>query len=204
MESSSLSAGESPVIIQKSYDLRAPVRVADRIHLLGQRPRVIWFTGLSGSGKSTLASELERVLHDQGRLTYRLDGDVVRKGLCSDLGYTDADRTENIRRVAELAKLMLDAGLIVITAFISPFRGDREMARTLIGRENFVEVYVDTPLAVCEQRDPKGLYKKARNGQLLEMTGIGSPYEAPLAANVVVNTLAPDNRAAILHLLEFC
>lgn len=151
----------------------------DRERLNGHKGRVIWFTGLSGSGKSTIANALEKELHSQGKRTYILDGDNVRQGLNKDLGFTDADRVENIRRVAEVAKLMMDAGLIVMTAFISPFRAERQMARELIGKENFIEVYVDTPLELCEQRDPKGLYKKARNGQLPNMTGINSPYERP-------------------------
>jgi bifunctional enzyme CysN/CysC len=158
---------------------------------------VIWFTGLSGSGKSTIANALEKVLHAQGRRTYILDGDNVRQGLNKDLGFTDADRVENIRRVAEVAKLMMDAGLIVMTAFISPFRAERQMARELIGAENFIEVFVDTPLAVCEQRDPKGLYKKARSGQLPNMTGINSPYEAPINPELIVDTAQRGVEAAL-------
>jgi bifunctional enzyme CysN/CysC len=136
----------------------------EREKLCGHSGQVIWFTGLSGAGKSTLANALEVALHEQGKRTYVLDGDNVRHGLNKDLGFTDADRDENIRRVVEVAKLMMDAGLIVMTAFISPFRREREMARELIGPEDFVEVYVSTSLAVCEQRDVKGLYKKARSG----------------------------------------
>ncbi len=151
----------------------------DRERLNGHPSKVIWFTGLSGSGKSTIANALEKELHAQGRRTYILDGDNIRQGLNKDLGFTDADRVENIRRVAEVAKLMMDAGLIVMTAFISPFRAEREMARDLIGAEHFLEVFVDTPLEVCEQRDPKGLYKKARLGLLPNLTGINSPYEPP-------------------------
>ena len=151
----------------------------DRERLNGHPGKVVWFTGLSGSGKSTLANALEQALHAQGRHTCILDGDNIRQGLNKDLGFTDVDRVENIRRIAEVAKLMLDAGLVVLTAFISPFQKDRESARALIGRANFVEIFVDTSLQVCEQRDPKGLYKKARNGQLPNMTGINSPYEAP-------------------------
>ncbi len=151
----------------------------EREKLNGHPGRVIWFTGLSGSGKSTLANALEVSLHAQGYRTYILDGDNIRQGLNKDLGFTEADRVENIRRVAEVARLMMDAGLIVMTAFISPFRREREMARDLIGAEHFLEVYVDTPLEICEQRDVKGLYKKARTGQIPNMTGINSPYEAP-------------------------
>jgi bifunctional enzyme CysN/CysC len=152
---------------------------AGREQLNGHRGRVVWFTGLSGSGKSTLANALELALHQQGLHTYLLDGDNIRKGLNKDLGFTDADRVENIRRIAEVANLMMDAGLIVITAFISPFRAERSMARDLVGSENFVEVYVNTPLEVCEQRDPKGLYRKARAGSIPNMTGINGPYEPP-------------------------
>ena len=161
---------------------------ADRERLNGHKGKVIWFTGLSGSGKSTLANALEKELHAQGKRTYILDGDNIRQGLNKDLGFTDADRVENIRRVAEVAKLMMDAGLIVMTAFISPFRAEREMARELIGAENFIEVFVDTPLDVCEQRDPKGLYKKARSSQLPNMTGINSPYEPPAQPDMVINS----------------
>ena len=156
------------------------VKRADRERLNGHKGKVIWFTGLSGSGKSTIANALEVALHAQGHRTYILDGDNIRQGLNKDLGFTDADRVENIRRVAEVAKLMMDAGLVVMTAFISPFRREREMARELIGPENFIEVYVNTPLEVCEQRDAKGLYKKARAGLLPNLSGIGSPYEPPL------------------------
>ena len=158
----------------------------DRERLNGHRGQVVWFTGLSGSGKSTLANALEKALHAQGQRTYLLDGDNLRQGLNNDLGFTDADRVENIRRVAQVARLMLDAGLVVLTAFISPFRAERDMAREVIGAENFIEVFVDTPLAVCEQRDPKGLYKKARSGQIPNMTGIDSPYEAPEQPAVVI------------------
>ena len=159
----------------------------NREQLNGHQGRVIWFTGLSGSGKSTLANALEVALHAQGKRTYLLDGDNVRQGLNKDLGFTHADRVENIRRIAEVAKLMMDAGLYVITAFISPFTQEREMARILIGSQNFVEVYINTPLAVCEKRDVKGLYKKARSGQLLNMTGISSPYEVPLSPQVILD-----------------
>jgi bifunctional enzyme CysN/CysC len=151
----------------------------DREVLKEQKGLAIWLTGLSGSGKSTLANALERSLYQAGKHTYVLDGDNIRHGLNKDLGFTDEDRVENIRRIAEVGKLMVDAGLIVITAFISPFLNDRKMARELIGENNFLEIYVSTPLSVCEQRDPKGLYKKARSGSVTHMTGISSPYEAP-------------------------
>ena len=176
---------------------------ADRERLNGHPGKVVWFTGLSGSGKSTLANALEKELHAQGKRTYILDGDNIRQGLNKDLGFTDADRVENIRRVAELAKLMMDAGLIVMTAFISPFRAEREMARELIGAENFMEVFVDTPLEICEQRDPKGLYKKARSGQLPNMTGINSPYEPPLNPDYVLPHGSQDLNASVILLTDF-
>jgi len=174
----------------------------DRERLNGHQGKVIWFTGLSGSGKSTLANALEKELHTQGKRTYILDGDNIRQGLNKDLGFTDADRVENIRRVAEVAKLMMDAGMIVMTAFISPFRAEREMARELIGAENFIEVFVDTPLEVCEQRDPKGLYKKARSGQIPNMTGINSPYEPPLKPGCVIPSSNQDLEGAIRRLTK--
>jgi bifunctional enzyme CysN/CysC len=161
----------------------------EREKLNGHKGRVIWFTGLSGSGKSTLANALEMALHAQGRRTYLLDGDNVRLGLTKDLGFTDADRVENIRRIAEVAKLMMDAGLIVMTAFISPFRREREMARELIGAENFIEVFVNTPLEACERRDVKGLYKKARTGLLPNFTGVSSAYEAPIKPDIELQGL---------------
>ncbi len=154
---------------------------AARAASLQQRPRCLWFTGLSGSGKSTIANLVEQQLHASGRHTILLDGDNVRHGLNRDLGFTAEDRVENIRRVAEVAKLMNDAGLIVLVSFISPFRSERSMARELLGEESFVEIFVDAPLEVCEARDPKGLYAKARAGRLANFTGIDSPYEAPLS-----------------------
>lgn len=145
---------------------------------------VLWFTGLSGSGKSTVAGALEQALHQLGVSTYLLDGDNVRHGLCRDLGFSDDDRKENIRRVGEVAKLMVDAGLVVLSAFISPHRAERQMVREMLGEGRFIEVFVDTPLAVCESRDPKGLYKKARAGELRNFTGIDAVYEAPDAAEI--------------------
>jgi bifunctional enzyme CysN/CysC len=173
----------------------------DREKMNGHPGRVVWFTGLSGSGKSTLANALEVALHAQGQRTYLLDGDNVRQGLNKDLGFTDANRVENIRRIAEVAKLMMDAGLVVITAFISPFRRERGMAQELIGADTFLEVYVSTPLEVCEQRDTKGLYKKARNGLLPNMTGLQSPYEAPVRPGVEINAAVLPVDAAIQHIM---
>ena len=172
----------------------------DRERLNGHKGKVIWFTGLSGSGKSTIANALEKELHAQGKRTYILDGDNIRQGLNKDLGFTDSDRVENVRRVAEVAKLMMDAGLIVMTAFISPFRAERAMARDLIGEEHFVEIFVDTPIEVCEARDPKGLYKKARNGQIPNMTGINSPYEAPQKPDLKIDTREALTADFITHL----
>ena len=161
---------------------------AAREKLNGHPGKVLWFTGLSGSGKSTIANALEVELHGRGLHTYILDGDNIRQGLNRDLGFTDTDRVENIRRIAEVAKLMMDAGLIVMTSFISPFRRERDLARELIGPENFIEIFVDTPLEVCEQRDVKGLYKKAREGKIPNMTGVNSPYEVPLTPDVTIRT----------------
>ncbi len=150
-----------------------------RAGIKGQKPCVLWFTGLSGSGKSTIANLVEKRLFGEGRHTYLLDGDNVRHGLNQDLGFTDADRVENIRRVAEAAKLFVDAGLITLVSFISPFRSERRMARDLLAPDQFVEIFVDTPLGVCMARDPKGLYKRAAAGQIKNFTGIDSPYERP-------------------------
>jgi adenylyl-sulfate kinase len=175
---------------------------ADRARAKQQVPKCIWLTGLSGSGKSTLANALEVALSEQGKHTYLLDGDNVRHGLNKNLGMSDEDRTENIRRVSEVAKLMVDAGLVVVTAFISPFRADRDAARALFEEGEFVEVFVDAPLAECEKRDPKGLYKKARAGEIKEFTGIDSPYEAPAAAEVVINTADNDIEACVKQLIE--
>jgi bifunctional enzyme CysN/CysC len=168
--------------------------------LKGQQPKILWITGLSGSGKSTIANALERKLHANGKHTFLLDGDNVRHGLNKDLGFTDADRIENIRRIGEVAKLMTDAGLIVLTAFISPFRAERDMVRALVPAGDFIEVHVDTPLDVAERRDVKGLYKKARAGTLKNFTGIDSPYEPPETPEIVVNTteLSADEAAEVI------
>ena len=170
--------------------------------LKGQSPRILWFTGLSGAGKSTIANLVERKLHTLGRHTYLLDGDNVRHGLNRDLGFTEADRVENIRRVSEVAKLMLDAGLITLVSFISPFRAEREMARRLAGDGNFLEIFVDAPLALAEQRDPKGLYQKARRGELKNFTGIDSPYEPPVAPDIHIDTRNESAETAAERIVE--
>jgi bifunctional enzyme CysN/CysC len=173
-----------------------------RAMLKHQTPRCIWFTGLSGSGKSTVANMLEKRLHADGRHTYMLDGDNVRHGLNRDLGFSEADRVENLRRVGEVAKLMVDAGLIVLVSFISPFRADRQTARELFEPGEFIEVHVDTPLAECERRDVKGLYAKARRGELKNFTGIDSPYEPPVAAELVIDTSKDNPEACALQVLK--
>lgn len=164
------------------------VRKEDREQLLNQKAQLIWFTGLSGSGKSTLAVALEKKLFDKGFKTYLLDGDNVRQGLNKDLTFDDAGRVENIRRIGEVANLMLDSGLVVLSAFISPFRSDRELVKQTVGAVSFYEVFVDCPLEVCEQRDVKGLYQKARAGAIKNFTGIDSPYEAPLNPDLIIKT----------------
>jgi bifunctional enzyme CysN/CysC len=171
--------------------------------LKNQKPFVLWFTGLSGSGKSTIANEVEKRLHIMNRHTFLLDGDNVRHGLNRDLGFTDADRVENIRRIGEVAKLMTDAGLIVLTAFISPFRAERQMARAMLPEGEFVEVFVDTPLDVAEQRDVKGLYKKARAGDLKNFTGIDSPYETPSNAEIRIDTTEMSAKEAAQYIVDW-
>lgn len=175
---------------------------AHREQLAGHRGRVVWFTGLSGAGKSTLANALEVELHAAKKRTYVLDGDNVRRGLCKDLGFSDADRMENMRRVAEVAKLFVDAGVVVLVAFISPFRAERQAARELFAPGDFFEVFVDVPLAVAEQRDTKGLYRKARSGALSGMTGIDSPYEAPQASDLVLRTDLLPLEACVTQVLD--
>ncbi|KJY84149.1 adenylylsulfate kinase [Vibrio galatheae] len=164
------------------------VSAQERAQLKQQKPVVLWFTGLSGSGKSTVANAVEKKLLALGKHSYLLDGDNVRHGLNKDLGFSDEDRVENIRRIGEVAKLFVDSGTIVLTAFISPFIADRAQVRVLLSDEQFLEVFIDTPLDVCEQRDPKGLYKKARAGEIKHFTGIDSEYEAPSNAEIHVQT----------------
>ena len=191
MTNNTVGAGMINFALRRAHNLRpqhVDVDKARRSELKGQRPAVLWFTGLSGAGKSTIANLVEKKLAAMGRHTYLLDGDNVRHGLNKDLGFTEADRVENIRRVAEVARLMVDAGLIVMTAFISPFRSERAMARGQMADGEFIEIHVATPLAVAEERDVKGLYKKARRGEIANFTGISSPYEAPETPEIVVDT----------------
>jgi bifunctional enzyme CysN/CysC len=188
-----IAAGMVHFALRRSQNIHWQALDVDRTAhaaVKNQQPKVVWFTGLSGSGKSTIANIVEKKLHAMGKHTFLLDGDNVRHGLNRDLGFTDADRVENIRRVGEVARLMTDAGLIVLTAFISPFQAERRLVRDMMGAGEFMEVYVDTPLDVAESRDVKGLYKKARAGNLKNFTGIDSPYEAPEAPELTVNTLS--------------
>ncbi len=170
------------------YPIKTQVSAKEREGLLNQKPKLIWFTGLSGSGKSTLAVQLEAALHAQGFKTYLLDGDNIRSGLNKDLAFTDEARVENIRRISEVCKLFLDAGIVLLSAFISPFKADREQVKRIVGKEHYIEVFVDAPLEVCEQRDVKGLYKKARSGEVKNFTGISSPYERPANPDIVIAT----------------
>src|SRR6185369_11140379 len=183
---------------------REPGGVTPERHaaLLGQQPVTVWLTGLSGAGKSTLARALERRLVDLGRACYILDGDNLRQGLNRDLGFSPEDRRENIRRSAEVARLLNEAGVIALAAFISPYREDREMARGIIGPQRFVEVHVAADLATCEGRDPRGLYRRARSGELPEFTGVSAPYEAPANPDVTVDTAAESIEACVAQLLE--
>ena len=176
---------------------------AERAALKHQRPRCLWLTGLSGAGKSTLANALEVALHRRGQHTFLLDGDNLRNGLCSDLGMSAQDRQENIRRTAHTAKLMVEAGLLVIVSAISPFDTDRKAARSLFGRGEFALIYVDTPFSVCAQRDPKGLYQAALSGRISNFTGLDSPYECPADADLQINTEMQDEAVAVQTMLRF-
>lgn len=174
----------------------------DRAAMNQQKPVLLWFTGLSGSGKSTIAGALEHALFQRGQRTYLLDGDNVRHGLNKDLGFSDDDRVENIRRIGEVAKLMVDAGLIVLAAFVSPFRADRGLVRCLLAEGEFIEIHVNTPMAVCESRDPKGLYKKARAGGIKHFTGIDSEYEPPNKPEILLNTGESSVEECVEQILE--
>lgn len=174
----------------------------EREKLLNQKGALIWFTGLSGSGKSTIAYTLEHALVQRNHLSYVLDGDNIRHGLNKNLGFSAEDRTENIRRIGEVGKLFVDAGIVTLTAFISPYRADREVARQTVGEADFFEVFCDTPLSVCEERDPKGLYKKARAGEIKGFTGIDDPYEAPKNPQLVIDTSKCSPQEAAVTLCE--
>lgn len=170
------------------YPFKPKITPEARARQMNQSPKVVWFTGLSGSGKSTLATELEHALWQKGFKTYLLDGDNVRTGLNRDLDFSDAGRHENIRRIAEVSALFINAGIVVICAFISPFDAERQLVRDLVGEENYLEIYLDTPIEICEQRDVKGLYQKARDGKIKNFTGIDSPYEAPKTPFLQIST----------------
>lgn len=171
-------------IVKHNYQ----VTKEDRVAINGHKSMLLWFTGLSGSGKSTIANALEKELNENGVRTYTLDGDNIRSGLNKDLSFAPEDRTENIRRIAEVANLFVDAGVVVLGAFVSPYRKDREEIKTIVGNENFIEIYVNTSLEECEKRDVKGLYTKARKGEIKNMTGISAPYEAPLTPDIEIKT----------------
>ena len=193
-----LSAEPATNIVQQSYTISLNERIEQNNH----SPKVFWMTGLSGSGKSTIANALQNELFQKGYQVYVLDGDNVRGGLNKDLDFSDEGRIENIRRISEVAKLFSDAGFIVITAFISPFRSDRQQAREIIGDDNFCEVFVDTPLEVCEQRDVKGLYKKARAGEIPNFTGIGSAFEKPEAADILIQSVDMTVQESVRKLMD--
>ena len=179
------------------------ITAEDRERLLGQKGAVIWYTGLSGSGKSTLANAVQEKLYESGHLTYVLDGDNIRHGLNKNLGFSPEDREENIRRIGQVSKLFADAGVIAMTAFISPYRADRDNARALVPEGQFIEIFVKVPLDVTEQRDPKGLYKKARAGEIKEFTGIDAPYEEPLNAELVIDTSLVDLEQSVEKVVSF-
>ena len=181
------------------------VTKAERSNIKNQKPCILWFTGLSGSGKSTVANAVESKLIEKNKHTYLLDGDNIRMGLNKGLSFSDEDRVENIRRIGEVSKLFVDAGTIVLTAFISPFQKERDTVRELVNKDEFIEVFIDTPLEVCESRDPKGLYKKARNGEIPNFTGISSPYEAPTTPEIHIindNISVEDVTQQIIDYLE--
>ncbi|QQC62403.1 adenylyl-sulfate kinase [Paraburkholderia ginsengisoli] len=188
---------QPPTFLQRS---NGAVNTQDRVRIFRQRPVTIWLTGLSGAGKSTIAFELEAQLVGLGHACYVLDGDNVRHGLACDLGFDRKDRRENIRRVAHVAQLMNDAGLIVITALISPMSEDRTMARDIIGRDKFVETYLSAPLDICARRDPKGLYAKARNGEISSFTGVSAPYEAPVDPELHIDTATLTSRESVAQI----
>ena len=185
-------------IIEHSYKLKR----ADREKANGHKAACLWFTGLSGSGKSTIANIIEQELFERGVKTFILDGDNIRKGLCKDLSFTEEDRAENLRRIGEVVKLICDAGLVAIATFISPYQRDRQWLRTLLG-ESFIEIFVDTPLEICEQRDVKGLYQKARRGEISNFTGISSPFESPTSPEIYINRVNHTLEQSVNSILEY-
>lgn len=185
-------------LFKQNYQIEA----AHRQKLKGHRPLTLWFTGLSGSGKSTIANALEQKLYDEGIHTYTLDGDNIRLGINANLTFSPEDRAENLRRVAEVAKLMNDAGLVVLAAFVSPYRKDREKVKNIVGNDNFVEIYVNTPLETCEARDIKGLYAKARKGEIQNFTGVNAPYEPPLNSDISIDTSKESVETSVATLWE--
>lgn len=195
-------AQSTPALTLKWSD--SLVSTAMRRDIKPHAAKCVWLTGLSGSGKSTLANELERQLNQAGKHTYLLDGDNVRQGLCRDLGMSVDDRRENIRRVGEVAQLMVDAGLIVIAAFISPSQADRDNLKAGFSKHDFIEVHVDTPIEVCEQRDPKGLYQKARRGEIKEFTGVSATYEKPLNPDLCIDTSSRPVQESVAQIMQYC
>lgn len=185
-------------LFKQNYQIEA----THRQKLKGHRPLTLWFTGLSGSGKSTIANALEQKLYDEGIHTYTLDGDNIRLGINANLTFSPEDRAENLRRVAEVAKLMNDAGLVVLAAFVSPYRKDREKVKNIVGIDNFVEIYVNTPLETCEARDIKGLYAKARKGEIQNFTGVNAPYEPPLNSDISIDTSKESIETSVATLWE--
>lgn len=186
-------------IIPHKYDISQ----VDRAKKIGQHPILLWFTGLSGSGKSTISNYVEKSLFEMGFFTYSLDGDNVRKGVCNNLTFSDKDRKENVRRIGEVASLMLDAGLIVCASFVSPFHSDRQLVRSIVGAKSFVEIFIDTPLSECERRDVKGLYAKARKGEIENFTGISSPYEPPINPDITIRTTEKTIEEASQQIIQF-
>jgi adenylylsulfate kinase len=195
-----MSAASTPAATNIVWHHSTVTRAA-RAHQRGHRSAILWFTGLSGAGKSTLANAVNSALFEQGLACYVLDGDNIRHGLCNDLGFSDADREENIRRIGEVAKLFLDAGVVVLTAFVSPFRADRDRARALVDAGDFIEIHCAADLGVCEQRDTKGLYAKARTGEIKEFTGISSPYEEPENPELRIDTGRQSLEACVQQVL---
>ncbi len=198
-----MTSGSSHITNENTVWQSHTISRADRQLLNGHKSAILWFTGLSGSGKSTLSNAVEAYLHGQGARTFVLDGDNIRQGLCSDIGFSDDDRAENIRRIGEVSKLMMDAGVICMTAFISPFRKDRRIVRDMMPEGDFIEILCNASLEVCEHRDTKGLYKKARAGDIPEFTGITSPYETPEHPEIIVETGTQTVEESIAQVINY-